>query len=94
MGFNKDIYKNIHEECYQIALKKNNDYGMESLTKYGIKGLNVRIGDKMSRLDQLIYFDTTSLIKEETIEDTAKDIINYLTYLIMISRGQIHERDE
>jgi len=56
-------------------------------------GLVPRIGDKYSRLTTLVtndYFKRLGVkfevpaVKEERIEDTIEDMINYLTYLLIL----------
>lgn len=67
-----------HKELQEIFVKKNTDYGNsfeESLEKHGLIAAIVRMEDKMSRLQTLSKQD--SLVKDESIIDTLKDLSNY-----------------
>ncbi len=68
----------ILELCYEIGNKKNSDYGVENIKKFGILGIIVRLSDKIARLGNL--YGKTSSVKDESINDTLIDIINYSTY--------------
>lgn len=71
-------------KCMNIAYKKNKDYGSANILDFGISGLLVRINDKLARLINLEKLKSRS-VKDETIEDTIEDIINYSIYLKMLS---------
>jgi Domain of Unknown Function (DUF1599). len=71
-------------KCMNIAYKKNKDYGSANILDFGISGLLVRINDKLARLINLQKVKSRS-VKDETIEDTIEDIINYSIYLQMLS---------
>ena len=87
MALNYNEYKKIQQECLILSQKKNADYGSDNLKRFGKQGIIIRMSDKMDRLITLMQRD--ALIKDESIEDTAKDMINYAAYLIMLSRGRL-----
>ena len=80
-------------QCMSIAKKKNNDYAGEKSTDpfanftaseilSGVrveKGILVRMGDKFNRVSNLL--DQDAQVKDEAIEDTLNDIINYSAIL-------------
>lgn len=79
-------------ECLTIAKKKNNDYAGEKTTDpfKNIRGsefvgvspdraILVRMMDKMSRVSNLLSQDNA--VKDESINDTLNDIINYAAIL-------------
>lgn len=82
-------YGEIQEECYDISKVKNNDYGTETMKRFKEKGLIVRMNDKMERLIQLIWNRKERAVSDEKIEDTAKDLVNYAIYLVMMLRGKL-----
>jgi hypothetical protein len=78
------------DECFDISLKKANDYSkgantyrnFEGSERIGIsvqKGILLRLQDKFTRLENLLESDTPKVA--ESIEDTIMDAINYLAIL-------------
>lgn len=79
------------KKCLEIAIAKNNDYGgsvkspfanFENATVAGVsveRGILVRLMDKMSRISTLL--DKEAMVKNESINDTIEDAINYLAIL-------------
>ncbi len=80
------------KECLAIAVRKNNDYAGEKTTDpfKNIRGselvgvspdraILVRVMDKISRVSNLLSQDNA--VKDESIDDTIKDIINYMGIL-------------
>lgn len=71
-------FKQITEEMARIYEAKNHDYGDsfgESCNEFGITAALVRMGDKFNRLKSLTKKE--ALVKDESIEDTLKDLANY-----------------
>ena len=79
------------DRCLNIAVKKNNDYGGSDKNPFsnftnaqvaGVsveRGILVRLMDKMSRISTLL--DKEAMVKNESINDTIEDAINYLAIL-------------
>jgi len=77
--------------CLETAKRKNNDYGGIDSNPYanfynstivGVsieKGILVRMMDKVSRISTLL--EKESQVKDEAIEDTLDDLINYTAIL-------------
>jgi hypothetical protein len=77
--------------CLETAKRKNNDYGgvdsdpyanFSNSTIVGVpieKGILVRMMDKVSRISTLL--EKESQVKDEAIEDTLDDLINYTAIL-------------
>ena len=84
-----DKYDYIIKECKELSISKNNDYGTDSLTKFGINGIIIRLYDKIERLINLSYRNKKINVSSEKIEDTLKDIINYSIYSIMLERNEL-----
>lgn len=78
------------EKCLEIARRKNADYssGVDPFRNFrnsqavGVspeRGILVRLSDKITRISNLL--DKEADVKEETINDTIEDAINYLAIL-------------
>ena len=89
---------NIFEECRKLSEVKNMAYSDQPLKLFGIKGIVMRMGDKYFRLMNIIMnndiikcADNMDIIleKNEMLEDTFKDMINYAAYGLMFLRGDL-----
>ena len=90
-GENLDDYgrfenmRTVVNEIVDLIEKKNNDYGnsaTQTYEEYGDIAFFIRISDKINRLKSLTINNKTQEVKDESIEDTVKDIIGYcLLYL-------------
>jgi hypothetical protein len=77
--------------CFETATRKNHDYGGSNNDPYanfrnstiaGVsveRGILVRLMDKMSRIATLL--DKEAMVKDEAVDDTIDDAINYLAIL-------------
>jgi hypothetical protein len=91
----------IFEQALEIAKKKNSDYASEEdpllnlmlCERLGVSsaetGVLVRMTDKFQRLVNLQSRDPK--VSDESSEDTALDLINYLAILIVLRRRRSHE---
>jgi hypothetical protein len=86
---NRESYDAILAQCREISVRKNNDYGCDTMLTFMEKGLVVRMNDKMQRLINLVWNDTNQQVSDEKIEDTALDMVNYSIYLVMMLRKQL-----
>ena len=71
----------FNKELMPLIGKKGKDYSGENdafsnLNDFGFKGVIVRLGDKYHRIKNIVKSGTIH-IKDESIEDTLKDLINY-----------------
>lgn len=76
MGNDSELIKKYwvkQYEGYEVAIKKNQDYG-DSFREHGFMGVLVRLSDKVKRL---INITTNRKINFEAQEDTFKDLANY-----------------
>lgn len=77
MEVNND-YLSVVYELYELYKDKNKDYGNSFsilYSKYGILSVIIRLWDKILRLENIYKSDAQ--VKNETIEDTLRDIANY-----------------
>jgi hypothetical protein len=94
-----DEIKKILLECIDLTEKKSNDYrNTNSRIKHidymprGRLSIMEMIHTKTMRLWSLIESDDKPNF--ESIEDTAKDLINYSSFLVAYNRGKIEGQDE
>lgn len=77
---------NTFQDCLKIVAAKNKDYAgkgnafsnFEKARVVGLEpehGILIRMLDKLSRISNLI--DTEGKVKDESVEDTLNDLINY-----------------
>lgn len=78
--------KDVKERAYYLGVTKNHDYGPTNILDYGATGVVVRMNDKLSRIENLIHKKNDAKVKDEKLEDTLLDIVNYATYGIMLLR--------
>lgn len=95
--------KRYFQNCSDILIRKNTDYSGESrfenfdsVKYYGIDpidGFVVRTNDKISRINNLLFYRPDVKVKDESIADTLSDFINYLVllYLYVFFRNREEE---
>jgi len=76
----------IGNQCFELGVRKNKDYGADNILKFGTMGIIVRIGDKLNRINNLVKNKGAAVSDEKEI-DTLMDIFNYAVYGIMLSRN-------
>jgi hypothetical protein len=85
------LHKTTTDECFRIIEVKNRDYGANSdalhnfrfVEQMGIPmahGILTRLGDKLARIAKIVTTSETA-VKDETVDDTIEDAINYLIIL-------------
>lgn len=72
----------VQNEARNLFKRKNTDYG-DAFAKYGVVGVLVRVGDKISRL-QSITSTGINLVEDEKLRDTLLDLHNYAAMGIML----------
>lgn len=89
----EQLYKSMEQtfkQCLEISARKNNDYAKDDDPFRNFKisevvgvpverGIMVRMMDKVSRIANSL--DTELLVKDETVEDTLNDLVNYAAIL-------------
>ena len=74
-----EMHKKICEELNDLYERKNADYGesFAELRKEYPESICIRLTDKLNRLKKLTSADYKQNVKDESVEDTLKDIANY-----------------
>jgi len=81
----------FEDELMPLARAKGHDYSgqgdsLSNLKDFGVLGVCVRIGDKYHRLKNFLLSGGTLKVKDETIEDTIKDLIIYGFLALILKR--------
>lgn len=80
-----EIFNNVNEhekickELNDLYSAKNHDYGdsFRKTREIVPASILVRLHDKLGRLDSLLMAPETAKVKDESIDDTLKDLANY-----------------
>ena len=85
---NGDNINVFHENCAQLFKSKNDKYG-DAFATYGVVGIIVRVGDKISRINKMYETvqevqDTSIKTDNESINDTLIDLSNYCSMAAML----------
>lgn len=92
----RDRLFRLHDEVTKSAKglmrKKNEDYGraedpLFNFRRHGLKGMVVRMDDKMCRLDNFIDKGSFA-VEDENVEDVARDLINYAVLFLFWCREE------
>jgi hypothetical protein len=68
--------------------RKQKDYGPHNIRKGGVFGCVLRASDKFERLFNLFNQGRRKRAINESIEDTYRDISNYMIIAMMLERGK------
>ncbi len=82
----EELFGGIQDELFDLMVRKQRDYGVGNISKFGLFGVLVRTSDKLERLLNLLEKGVDP--SNESFEDTAKDIANYGMIMLAIMRGQ------
>jgi len=87
---NSNAQLEIFEKAHKLALRKNNDYAsaIDNIALTGPHGVAVRLLDKVARVYSLTTPGIEQKVKDESIDDTLIDIINYASFALMLRAGK------
>lgn len=88
------VLDEIGTDVIDTVKRKNRDYGnsFENIfNKYGMTSLLIRFADKTERLDSLVLKGNKQHVKDESIEDTLKDICGYALLALTVMEKQKKE---
>jgi len=84
----------FEEACARIAgeltamvISKQHDYGHENILAFGELGVLVRVNDKIARLKNLLSPFGKKLPKNESYEDSWRDLAGYAIIALMLDRN-------
>jgi len=77
--------------CLNLAIFKNQEYGMGNLMRYGEMGIWIRITDKFERIANK-YENGKIPNTSDKFNDNILDMINYLKYLLLIREGALDSK--
>ena len=83
----EDAARIIADELCAVLAAKQYDYGHSNIMDFGEYGVLVRANDKMARLKNLLSPTSETQPKNESIEDSWKDLANYAIIALMVRRG-------
>lgn len=82
----------VQTEALDLFEKKNTDYG-DAFANYGPVGVIVRLGDKISRL-QNVRHNKITMVNSESVRDTLIDLHNYAAMAIMLIDEESKKKGE
>lgn len=68
--------------------QKNRDYGNRNISQFGIKGIVVRVNDKLQRLITLIWNNKQPAVANEKTYDTWQDLSVYCVIARMLELNE------
>jgi hypothetical protein len=85
----------VLHEMYTLFCAKHHDYGRNNISVGGLHGVTIRLGDKTSRLFNLMGISegahsgdgSAPAVKGEALEDSFFDLGNYGPIGVMLARG-------
>lgn len=83
--FFEDAITLVNQECDDILIRKQLDYGPDNIRLWGLLGLAVRMTDKVMRLKELLTSGREPQF--ESIRDTFVDLRNYGEIGLMLING-------
>jgi len=75
----------LWQTVIDTVIRKQRDYGKENILRFGQLGLEVRVHDKLARLEHLAM--TGARPENETVFDTVLDLVGYSVLGILVARG-------
>lgn len=88
----QETSKSFEQACRDVAaqiattvISKQHDYGHDNIMAFKERGLVVRLSDKIARLKNLLWTNTTP--NNESIEDTFTDVAGYAIIGLMLANG-------
>lgn len=83
---NVERFREIVSQMTDTYERKNHDYGNsfeKTLDKWGHKIGLARIDDKLNRVAQLMEGNEVAQVKDESVDDTLRDLATYSIMLLM-----------
>ena len=92
-------YKKIMREQYELFAQKMLDYGVDNISmgsrletpdekKLSLTAIWIRCNDKMNRLKNLVLFEKKNQVKNEGVNDSYMDLVNYNIIAQLVEKNQ------
>lgn len=92
-------FDTIVRKCKELAIIKNEQYGVKNLLIFDGFGILTRMNDKIARLNSLLVESGNELSilekrAKETVNDTLLDLINYTIYLYLFKNKMLLKKEK
>lgn len=89
-----DNFDTVARKCKELAIIKNEQYGVKNLLIFDGFGILTRMNDKVARLNFLLVESGNKLSilekkAKETVNDTLLDLVNYSIYLYLFKNNML-----
>lgn len=75
----------LWQEVIDTVIRKQRDYGKDNILRFGQAGLEVRVHDKLARLEHLEATGATP--ENESVADSVLDLVGYSVLGLLVARG-------
>jgi hypothetical protein len=82
----EEMIDRVYSDARKIALSRQLKYGPNNIPKFGVRGVLVRIYDKIERAI-FFWWEGAPKPDDEGDEDPFLDLINYSIFVICLMRG-------
>lgn len=77
--------REVCDDLCDLLHRKNSNYG-RNLPRHGLRGVVIRMSDKLMRLENLVLDDNAADEVGETVEDTLMDLAGYAVKALALMR--------
>jgi len=84
---------NLMLEVFDLWKRKQKSYGPHNISTFGLRGVVVRLWDKMQRMIRLTWFGVDNPLQDESIRDTLLDIADYGLIATLVYDGKWPKSD-
>jgi len=78
----------LMKEVFEIWKVKQLSYGPHNISTFGLKGVVVRLWDKLQRIVRLTWMGIGNPLQDETIRDTLLDVADYGLIGVLVLDGK------
>ena len=78
----------LMQEVFNLWKVKQLSYGPHNISTFGIKGVVVRLWDKLQRIVRLTWMNVGNPLQDESIRDTLLDVADYGLIGVLVLDGK------
>ena len=78
----------LMQEVFNLWKAKQLSYGPHNISTFGLKGVVVRLWDKLQRIVRLTWMNVGNPLQDETIRDTLLDVADYGLIGVLVLDGK------